>query len=713
MLKTIKKLLSNFNSSSSWRSVLGFICLFASTAWSAGEISVLNSSTLLNPLSAGQTQTIKVNLQSTVALKGVIAAIRIVDSQSKMVSQKVLENLVFSAYVSREFQSDYTAAASLPLGRYSVQVGVWNSAWATYLYETLSYFDVSTAGAVAPTPTPTPTPTPAPAPTPAPTPTTGKLAPILSNPANMLANPGFELPVNPGYASYGWNNWGGATSVATQQRSGSRALQLAPNGGISLNDLVYMLAPGKNYRFSAYAKLGAAGEDVTMVVELKNAAGTVIFKKSVNITSTTYQLYQIDFPMTADVTDPAIYFYKNGGSANAYFDDVVLSTAATETGRYAYPSDTPTNGISYPFGSHLVAYVAGIRPSNVTQASQDAVIKSFYDKWKGGLRTNCGDYHLDFGSAKWGTVSEGIGYGMLMTVLMAGHDPQAKTIFDGLLNFARNHPAHTTSTYLMDWAIKTDCTSGGNGEAALDGDLDIAMGLLMADRQWGSAGANNYMDEAVKRITAIRYAGFKPDGMYVWGRLGMSRTSDFMISHFRAFKKATNDAFWDLAINKSFELMEQMQAKFSPNVGLIPDFIVGLPDNGVPSPGGLIESMTEGDYAWNANRIPWRLGTDYVTSGDARLKGILQKLVGFFQSSTGGIGGNVAAGYTLDGKAYGYLGSQSFNGPMAAGAMIDPSFQNFLNSLWTWNVANPADGYYDNELQLIPMIVTSGNWWQP
>lgn len=554
---------------------------------------------------------------------------------------------------------------------------------------------------------------PAPAGTPAPAPTTGKLTPILSNPANMLANPGFELPLNPGYASYGWNNWGGATAVDTQQRSGLRALQLAPNGGISVNDLVNMLTPGKTYRFSAYAKLDTAGEDVAMVVNLKNAAGAVIFNKSVSVTSTTYQLYQIDFPMTADITEPDIHFYKNAGSANAYIDDVVLSTAASETARYAYPSDTPTNGISYPFGSHLVPYIAGIRPTNVTQDSQDAVVKRFYDKWKGGLRTNCGDYHLDFGSAKWGTVSEGIGYGMLMTVLMAGYDPQAKTIFDGLFNFARNHPANKTSQYLMDWAINTDCTSGGNGDAALDGDLDITMGLLMADRQWGSAGANNYMDEAVKRINAIKYAGFKPDGLYVWGPKGISRTSDYMTSHFRAFKKATNDAFWDLAINKSFEQMEQMQAKFSPNVGLIPDFIVGLPNNGVPSPGGMIESLTEGDYAWNANRIPWRLGTDYVTSGDARLKGILQKLVNFFQSSTGGVGGNIASGYTLDGKAYGYLGSQSFNGPMVAGTMVDPSFQNFLNSLWSWNVANPAGGYYDNELQLIPMIVTSGNWWQP
>ncbi len=38
----------------------------------------------------------------------------------------------------------------------------------------------------------------------------------------------------------------------------------------------------------------------------------------------------------------------------------------------------------------------------------------------------------------------------------------------------------------------------------------------------------------------------------------------------------------DTVINKSFELMSQMQAQFAPTTGLVPDFIVGLP--GCPAP---------------------------------------------------------------------------------------------------------------------------------
>jgi len=33
--------------------------------------------------------------------------------------------------------------------------------------------------------------------------------------------------------------------------------------------------------------------------------------------------------------------------------------------------------------------------------------------------------------------------------------------------------------------------------------------------------------------------------------------------------------------------------------------------------------------------------------------------------------------------------------------------------LWSWTVNNFTTDYYDSELMLIPMIVASGNWWNP
>ena len=88
-------------------------------------------------------------------------------------------------------------------------------------------------------------------------------------------------------------------------------------------------------------------------------------------------------------------------------------------------------------------------------------------------------------------------------------------------------------------------------------------------------------------------------------------------------------------------------------------------------------------------------------------------MMNFFEKSTGGQPGQIQAGYKLDGTSMGNYSSASFTGPATAGAMVDAKFQPFLNSLWTFSTANPAQSYYDVELQLLSLIVVSGNWWNP
>ena len=33
------------------------------------------------------------------------------------------------------------------------------------------------------------------------------------------------------------------------------------------------------------------------------------------------------------------------------------------------------------------------------------------------------------------------------------------------------------------------------------------------------------------------------------------------------------------------------------------------------------------------------------------------------------------------------------------------------HAMWTWNANHMTQGYYDGELQLLSMVVASGNWW--
>ena len=55
----------------------------------------------------------------------------------------------------------------------------------------------------------------------------------------------------------------------------------------------------------------------------------------------------------------------------------------------------------------------------------------------------------------------------------------------------------------MNWAIASDGTGVPGKGAATDADEDIAFALLMADRQWGSAGSLNYLNLAKAQINNI------------------------------------------------------------------------------------------------------------------------------------------------------------------------------------------------------------------
>jgi hypothetical protein len=410
----------------------------------------------------------------------------------------------------------------------------------------------------------------------------------------------------------------------------------------------------------------------------------------------------------------------SAGSAGSATTDLPTSVQTVTTAQPA-PS-----GTGYPFGSRLKSYAAGIRPSQ-SNAAMDAVLTTQYDAWKAKRVISAdsvvaGGYAVKFSDPNYMVVSEGQGYGMLLTVLFEGHDPQAKALFDGMLAVVRARPAYgivpfdPNGKYLMDWRINAD-GSIGDGWNAMDGDLDIAMALLMADRQWGSAGKWNYLQEAKNTIGALKSFNMTSDGVLKGLRrvpLGHidNRTSDYMIGHFRAFKAATGDPIWDLAVNKCYDVLNLMQTVYSPGVGLMPDFVMDADTAPHPSTGYIGDgNANEGYYWWNACRNPWRFSSDYLLSGDARFAQVTGKMIDFFKASSGGDPTAIGTGYALDGTMLTGGNSPAYHGPICAGACVDARFQSFLDTMWNWNAKNLTTGYYDGEIQLLSMVVASGNWW--
>ncbi|AEG94420.1 phage tail fiber protein [Ramlibacter tataouinensis] len=398
-----------------------------------------------------------------------------------------------------------------------------------------------------------------------------------------------------------------------------------------------------------------------------------------------------------------------------------------------------------PFGSRVdlvngERYPYGIMPTNYTRTQMDDNVKACYATWKAALLKKSptfnshpqsiyagasitDGYHVDKQETGIACVSEGIGYGMLTMAVMAGHESQARTYFDGMLRVARACPAYghmgqgkPQAVYLMDWRLHSDMSSAGGGWNAHDGDLDIALALLMAHRQWGSGGAINYRQEALNTINAMKVVNFKPDGRPSGGD-GV-RTSDIMTNHFRAFARATGDLYWsDTVIPRCESMITHIINNYSPNAKLVPDFIVGLDSGpGQPAPPYYADPHPfTGMYGPNAIRCPWRWGVDYVLTGNSYWGAKASDIVTWIKNDTAGDPFRTGANYRLDGSVVDdvrYFGPGSVSSLMT-GAMTNPAHQAYLNTLVQANFQNFRNNYYDSDLQLLNLLIATGNWWTP
>jgi endo-1,4-beta-D-glucanase Y len=386
---------------------------------------------------------------------------------------------------------------------------------------------------------------------------------------------------------------------------------------------------------------------------------------------------------------------------------------------------------NHPFGSHPMSYAAGtILPDHVSQSALDQAARDFYDDWKSEfLSQSCGTgryvvlSHVDGGNL---TVSEAHGYGMMLAALMAGHDPDARAIFDGMYAYFRDHPSIFTPN-LMAWYQNKSCGDANGSDTASDGDLDIAYALLLADKQWGSCGAVDYLAAAQSVIADVKAAELDTTTQYVllgdWATPSdtqyypSTRTSDFMPDHYRAYLAATSDADWTGVIDKTYDIVDAIQTSYSASTGLLPDFVVDPLGSPAPAPPNFLEAPTDGEYSYNACRDPWRLATDFIVSGDARAASALASINAWVRTTTGNDPAQIGAGYELDGTPVAgtdYL-SQAFIAPFGVSAMVDSTNQAWLDDVWDLMVSTPlsAEGYYENTLKLLAMIVMSGNWWAP
>ncbi|EBA08017.1 glycosyl hydrolase family 8 [Sagittula stellata] len=368
-----------------------------------------------------------------------------------------------------------------------------------------------------------------------------------------------------------------------------------------------------------------------------------------------------------------------------------------------------------------------IYPS-VDKDHRRAVLDRFWREWKRVyLHQGCGGAYVDIagdGKPTYGdsvpntlTVSEAHGYGMLALVRMAGRDTQAKPLFDEMLAYFRLHPAES-GPGLMAWNQTRDCKDAPDGEmTASDGDIDIALALQMAERVWGGYAEDAaevreaVLSREITRHDLVKLGDWASYDVYAEA----SRSSDFTPFNFFAFADAPGgDATrWTDIRNTGYAVWGQISETYAPDTGLVPDFMVGMPNDPRPAPAEFLEGEYDGFYSWNALRYPYRLAADFRVSGDPRAAERLRRINKWIRAATNGEPSRIASTYQLDGSIPQdgrWTGEPGWISMFTAGAIAgsgDPTAdQAWMDSLWAAMVSIPIEegDYFGNTLKLLAMI---------
>jgi endo-1,4-beta-D-glucanase Y len=311
------------------------------------------------------------------------------------------------------------------------------------------------------------------------------------------------------------------------------------------------------------------------------------------------------------------------------------------------------------------------------------------------------------------TTSEAMGYGMLIAVLGHKMDSQSQSYFDGLFRMYSRHKS-INSKYLMSWVIHKSESLSEASTSATDGDFDIALALILADRVWTSKGQINYLYHAKLLINEILKNTINQQNNKImlgdwwsgaWGEA--SRPSDWMGGHLVEFYKLTGNQKFLTVRDQFYNLSRQIQSVHSPQTGLIPDFISTKTNQ--PGPAYLLESQYDDDYYYNSARVPLRFILDYQKNQNSGAKTTLLKMIDFFYKQSQGSILNIKSGYTLKGQVIGNYFDTAFVAPIVAGATVDKKYQSFVNQGWD-QLVTKKQNYFSDSLNMLTLFYLNGSW---
>ncbi|MDR1669804.1 MAG: hypothetical protein LBR76_07595 [Oscillospiraceae bacterium] len=388
------------------------------------------------------------------------------------------------------------------------------------------------------------------------------------------------------------------------------------------------------------------------------------------------------------------------------------------------------------------------------------------------LSADAGDSQISYSSIN---VSESQGYGMLMLAYMSGCEEwlnskgytwiydcvSLQQYYDAMLRTVQRFPssigpnlftwelfgyrdAQHPEGYEVEDGIKKApfYQDPADADSALDGDMDIIYSLLLADKQWGSDGRFNYRQIALTMLGDLwDYCVHKEYKTLLLGDWASrtrdtvlnsaTRSSDFILTHLAAYAAADPDHDWNAVLEATCGVIadvrdaENALGEAHQN-GLLPDFIIRDAETGKWAvPAGYVLEGNDGDFSYNACRVPWRLGAYYMLYGDIELgngdtlyNACIAPMDTFARgwANFGGSGSLSNFGpVDLTGSSgnYGYTEPTLFAPPFLVTAAATGGSPEWVELFYTGGAAEFTGDTYSDYIKLLVLLTASGNWWLP
>jgi endo-1,4-beta-D-glucanase Y len=272
-------------------------------------------------------------------------------------------------------------------------------------------------------------------------------------------------------------------------------------------------------------------------------------------------------------------------------------------------------------------------PSSNTSALKTGALttlelKALYQSWKDSFLDPCADGSIRVQypeNAGNDTRSEGVGYGMVIAAYMGD-----KPTFDGLFAYWQRFG----SGGLMTWKTN-DCAASGDSGSASDADVDAALGLIIAEKQWGgfAAGANAVLAgiRGSELLTCNGRRLLDPGSDGGFGNCTCMNPSYFAPAYYGAYATVdtANAALWNQTVGDSYATFGAIQ---NPGSGLVPAWSSDNSANTNNCNFQVAGGGNPNEYQSDAARVPWRVATDLVWTNSTAARAFLTPMLAWLKT---------------------------------------------------------------------------------